>query len=71
MQIERIPRCQHCSWGIFPVTLADGTDLWFDIVHDDMRCLTNPAGVHEPHEYLVTWRPAAATSTAATGAAGR
>lgn len=52
-----IPRCRHCGWGLYPVTLADGTDLWHDVVHHDLRCLVSPDGVHEPHEYLVTWVP--------------
>jgi hypothetical protein len=67
MLTERLPCCRHCGWGIFPVTLADGTDLWHDIVHEDIRCLINPTGVHEPHEHLSRWRPAPRTAATGTG----
>jgi len=57
-----MPRCRHCGWALYSVTLADATKLWHDNVHDDIRCLVNPTGLHEPHPYLVTWVPKTAVS---------
>jgi hypothetical protein len=45
-----LPCCRYCGWLIYRVRLADHTDLWFDTVHDDMRCLIN--GLHEPADPL-------------------
>lgn len=46
---QPFPPCQHCTWQVYPVRLVEGRSaLWYDVVHDDIRCLVNPTGVHEP-----------------------
>ena len=50
-----LPRCHHCDWTLYPILLADHTVLWHDNVHDEIRCLVNPDGVHVPSATLVTW----------------